>query len=76
MKQHIVSDPAILNGKPCVAGTRLSVEFLLELLASGASREQVLSAYPQLTPEGFNAAMDYAARSMRGDQVWECRVSA
>ena len=76
VKQHIVSDPAILNGKPCVAGTRLSVEFLLELLASGAGRDQVLTAYPQLTEEGFNAAMDYAARSMRIDLVWERKVSA
>ena len=52
------------------------MEFLLELLASGASRDQVLAAYPQLTEEGFNGAMDYAARSLRSDVVWERKVSA
>lgn len=40
----IVSNPQILDGKPCVRGTRLSVEFLLELVASGATQEQLLSS--------------------------------
>ena len=51
----------ILGGKPCVRGTRLSVEFVLELAASGATREQILASYPQLTPEGLAAAFRYAA---------------
>ena len=42
----IGSDPQILGGKPCVRGTRLSVEFLLELAASGATQEQILAQYP------------------------------
>ena len=45
----IVSDPQILGGKPCVRGTRLSVEFLLEFAASGGTQEQMLAQYPQLT---------------------------
>ena len=56
----IVTDPQILGGKPCVRGTRLSVEFLLELAASGATREQILAKYPQLTPEAL--AEVFAAR--------------
>ena len=52
----IVSDPQTLDGKPCVRDTRLSVEFLLELAASGATQEQILSQYPQLTPAGLSAA--------------------
>lgn len=76
MSSHIVSDPAILNGKPCVAGTRLSVEFLLELLAGGASREDILTAYPQLSVDGLNAALAYAARAMRGDVIWDGKISA
>ena len=45
MAGHIVSDPAILGGKPCIRGTRISVEFLLELVASGAANvESPLSA--------------------------------
>jgi uncharacterized protein (DUF433 family) len=43
----IVSDPQILGGKRCVRGTRLTVEFLLELAASGATQEQILAQYPQ-----------------------------
>ncbi len=39
MARGIVADPAVLGGKPCVRGTRLSVEFILELIASGATRE-------------------------------------
>jgi uncharacterized protein (DUF433 family) len=54
----IVSDPQILGGKPCVRGTRLSVEFLLELAASGATQEQILAQYPQLTAAGLSAALD------------------
>jgi len=56
MFDHIVSDPRILGGKPCVKGTRISVEFLLELAAQGASREEILKAYPHLTAEGVEQA--------------------
>jgi uncharacterized protein (DUF433 family) len=52
----IVSNPRILDGKPCVRDTRLSVEFLGELVASGATQEQILARYPQLTPDGLAAA--------------------
>ena len=51
----------MLDGKACVRGTRLSVEFLLELAASGATPEQLLAQYPQLTAEGLSAAFRYAA---------------
>ena len=57
----IGSDPQILDGKPCVRGTRLSVEFLLELAASGATQDEILVRYPQLTPAGLGAAFRYAA---------------
>ena len=52
-QELIVSDPQILGGKPCVRGTRLSVEFLLELAASGATQAHILTQYPQLTPDGL-----------------------
>jgi len=54
----IVADPQVLGGKLCVRGTRLSVEFLLELAASGATRDQILAEYPQLTAEGLAAAFN------------------
>lgn len=53
----IVSKPGILGGKPCLSGTRISVELLLELLASGASPRDIRAAYPQVTEEGLAAAM-------------------
>lgn len=72
----IVSDPQILDGKPCVRGTRLSVEFLLELAASGATPEQILAQYPQLTHEGLAAAFRYAANVLRGERTWDLRITA
>ena len=72
----IVSDPQILGGKPCVRGTRLSVEFLLELAASGATQEQILAQYPQLTADGLAAAFRYAADVLKGEHTWELRITA
>jgi uncharacterized protein (DUF433 family) len=72
----IVSDPQILDGKPCICGTRLSVEFLLELTARGATQEQILAQYPQLTPDGLAAAFRYAADVLKGEHTWELRITA
>jgi uncharacterized protein (DUF433 family) len=72
----IVPDPQILGGKPCVRGTRLSVEFLLELTASGATQEQILTQYPQLTADGLAAAFRYAADVLKGEHTWELRITA
>ena len=71
-----VSDPKILGGKPCVRGTRLSVEFLLELAASGATPEQILAQYPQLTQDGLAAAFRYAADVLKGEHVWDLKTTA
>jgi len=63
MFDRIVSDPQILGGKPCVKGTRISVEFLLELVASGASRQDIVEGYPHLTAEDVEQALRYAAQT-------------
>jgi uncharacterized protein (DUF433 family) len=76
MSDWIVADPEILAGKPCIKGTRISVEFVLELLASGATREEILRAYPQIPPEGLTAALQYAAKTMKNEVVWDIPVSA
>ena len=77
MSEHlIVSDPQILGGKPCVRGTRLSVEFLLELAGSGATQDQILERYPQLTSDGLAAAFRYAAAVLKGEHVWEIKTPA
>ncbi len=56
---HITSDPEILHGKPVVRGTRLAVDFLLGLLASGWTPEQVLENYPALSAESLGAVLAY-----------------
>jgi uncharacterized protein (DUF433 family) len=66
---RIVSDPEILDGTPCVRGTRLSVEFLLELAASGATPAQILTSYPELTHEGLAAAFRYAAHALKREHT-------
>ncbi len=48
-------------------GTRLSVEFLLELAASVGTQEQILAQYPQLTPDGLALAFRYAAHALKGE---------
>ena len=72
----IVANPEILGGKPCVRGTRLSVEFLLELAASGATQEQILALHPQLPPDGLAPAFRYAADTLQGEHTWELRITA
>ena len=72
----IVSVPSILGGKPCVRGTRLSVEFLLELAAGGATQADILADYPQLTPEGLAAAFRYAANALRVERTWQLTIPA
>jgi uncharacterized protein (DUF433 family) len=59
-RDYIHADPAILCGKPVVKGTRISVELILEYLAEGASIEELLQAYPHLTPEAVRAAIAFA----------------
>jgi len=76
MSDYIVASPDILGGKPCIKGTRISVEHILELFASGANRQDILSAFPQVTPDALNAALEYAAHSMRNEVVWDIKVSA
>jgi uncharacterized protein (DUF433 family) len=76
MEPWIVSDLDTLAGKPRVRGTRLSVAFLIELVASGATREQILASYPYLPPEGLEAALRYAAEALQNDVVWDTRVPA
>ena len=69
-KGLIVSDPAVMMGKPVIAGTRITVELILEELAAGATPEQLLDAYPRLTREAIQAALGFAAEALRADVVY------
>ncbi|MDX2032866.1 MAG: DUF433 domain-containing protein [Blastocatellia bacterium] len=68
--QMIQSDPAVMMGKPVVTGTRITVELILEKLASGESIDQILSAHPRLTKEGIFAALAFAAMALKADVVY------
>ncbi|HAF25591.1 MAG TPA: DUF433 domain-containing protein [Blastocatellia bacterium] len=59
-KKLIQSDPSIMMGKPVIAGTRITVELILEQLAAGESIEQILDSYPRLSTEAVLAALDFA----------------
>jgi uncharacterized protein (DUF433 family) len=67
-KGLIISDPKILNGKPVVKGTRISVALILQCLSSGMSKEDILRGYPTLSEEGLGAALDFAARQFQGEE--------
>ena len=60
-RKYIHTDPNILVGKPVIKGTRLSVEFLLRLLAVGWTTEQLLESYPNLSADALRAVFAYAA---------------
>jgi len=60
--KRIVQDPEILSGKPVIAGTRISVELILEKLAAGWSISEILENYPELTIEDIRAALYFAKK--------------
>jgi uncharacterized protein (DUF433 family) len=58
---RITHDPAVMGGKPCIRGLRVTVGTIVGLLGSGQSRERILEAYPYLEPEDLDQALAYAA---------------
>jgi uncharacterized protein (DUF433 family) len=67
MIDRITADPKILGGKPIIRGTRISVEYILELLASDVSENEILEDYPHLTKDDLQACLKYAARSCKNE---------
>lgn len=66
----IQSDPAVRMGKPVVAGTRITVELILEKLSAEETIDQILEAHPRLTRESVLAALGFAAQVLRTDVVY------
>lgn len=60
-QQHLVSDPKVHRGQMCAKGTRVPVKAILDCLADGASRDEILRRYPDLRPAHIDAAVAYAA---------------
>ena len=71
---RIVVNPKILVGKPVIKGTRLAVEFILELLAERWNHEQILKSYPQLNEEDIWAVLQYAADTIKQERVYPLTV--
>ncbi|WP_347275028.1 DUF433 domain-containing protein [Candidatus Kuenenia sp.] len=69
-KKLIISDPAVMMGKPVIAGTRITVELVLDKLAAGETIEQILAAHPRLTRNSVQAALAFAADSLRDEVVY------
>jgi uncharacterized protein (DUF433 family) len=72
----IQSNPSVMMGKPVVAGTRITVELILEKLAAGETIEQLIEAHPRLTKEAICAALDFAAQALHADVVYPVAESA
>ncbi len=69
-QERIVIDPAILVGKPIIKGTRLAVEFIVDLLAQGWSRQEILDNYPGLVDQDIQACLAYASATLRAEKVY------
>jgi uncharacterized protein (DUF433 family) len=69
-KQLIVSDPNVMMGKPVIAGTRITVELILDKLSAGETVEQILDAHPRLSREAIQAALAFAGEALRADVVY------
>lgn len=61
MTDRITVDPAVCGGRPCIRGLRIRVRDVLDLLAAGATRDEILADYPYLEPDDITAVLEFAA---------------
>ncbi|OQX19254.1 MAG: antitoxin [Candidatus Altiarchaeales archaeon A3] len=69
MENRIIFDSEIFGGKPIIKGTRISVEFILELLSSGMSTGDIINEYSHLKEDDVLAAIDYAAKTIKHEEI-------
>lgn len=72
-RDHIISDPRICHGQPCARGTRVFVTNILDSLAEGSSRQEILDSYPSLESQHIDAALAYAAELAREESLLPLR---
>ena len=72
----VVSNPRIMMGKPTIAGTRITVESILERLAAGESQEQIIAANPRLSPDDIRASLAFAAQVLHADVIYPMAADA
>jgi uncharacterized protein (DUF433 family) len=68
--EHIVIDEEVCRGKPVIKGTRITIEFILELLANGWSTKGIIKNYPQLKEEDIYAALRYATSILKEEHIY------
>jgi uncharacterized protein (DUF433 family) len=73
-QERIVIDPNILIGKPVIKGTRLSVEFILDLLAQSWSENDIIENYPGIAQEDIKACLSYASDALKNEIVYPLKV--
>ncbi len=76
MYKYITFAPEVLGGKPVITGSRLSVEFIMELIASGATVDDIIKQYPHVSGEAVREAIAYAARAVKNEVVISARITA
>jgi uncharacterized protein (DUF433 family) len=74
-QDRIVIDEGILAGKPTVKGTRLAVEFVIDLLAQGWTEAEIMRNYPGLAREDIRACLIYASRALKAERVYPLVVT-
>lgn len=73
-QERIELNPDVLAGKPVVRGTRLAVEFIVDLLAQGWTEEAVLKSYPTLTVDDIRACLQYASAALQAEKVYPLKT--
>lgn len=69
VSKHIICDPKILSGKAIIKGTRISVEFILELIRSGMTFDGILKEYPSLSRTDLEAALGFAKHAVSREEI-------
>jgi uncharacterized protein (DUF433 family) len=73
--ERIIIDPKILVGKPVIKGTRLAVEFIIELLAQGWAESEIMRNYPGITHEDIAACLMYASQILKSEKIYPLELS-
>jgi uncharacterized protein (DUF433 family) len=73
--ERIIVDPKILVGKPVIKGTRLAVEFIVELLAQGWTESEITRNYPGITHEDIAACLMYATNILKAEKIYPFELS-
>ena len=70
LRKRIVVDPEVMAGKPVIAGTRIPVDAILRLIGQGMTVQEILEDYPRLKKEDVNAALEYSAEIISGEDIF------